>query len=120
MDTRKTTKLGYDTVKEILVIRDRFTGIIQSYPSPTKNTEDVVRAVKYFMGRRTIREAYSDKARQFVKGMEALKNSQFFAMDVDNTGTRQWHKRPQEGRSPAPLPTKTTKDHSVAYKERKE
>ena len=62
MDTRKTTKLGYDTVKEILVIRDRFTG-----------TEDVVRAVKYFMGRRTIREAYSDKARQFVKGMEALK-----------------------------------------------
>ena len=73
MDTRKTTKLGYDTVKEILVIRDRFTGIIQSYPSPTKNTEDVVRAVKFFMGRRTIREAYSDKARQFVKGMEALK-----------------------------------------------
>ena len=73
MDTRKTTKLGYDTVKEILVIRDRYTGIIQSYPSPTKNTEDVVRAVKYFMGRRTIREAYSDKARQFVKGMEALK-----------------------------------------------
>ena len=73
MDTRKTTKLGYDTVKEILVIRDRFTGIIQSYPSPTKNTEDVVRAVKFFMGRRTIREAYSDKARQFVKGMEAFK-----------------------------------------------
>ena len=73
MDTRKTTKLGYDTVKEILVIRGRFTGIIQSYPSPTKNTEDAVRAVKYFMGRRTIREAYSDKARQFVKGMEALK-----------------------------------------------
>ena len=73
MDTRKTTKLGYDTVKEILVIRDRYTGIIQSYPSPTKNTEDVVRAVKYFMGRRTIREAYSDKARQFVKCMEALK-----------------------------------------------
>ena len=51
MDTRKTTKLGYDTVKEILVIRDRYTGIIQSYPSPTKSTEDVVRAVKYFMGR---------------------------------------------------------------------
>ena len=73
MDTRKTTKLGYDMVQKILVIRDRFTGIIQSYPSPTKNTEDVVRAVKYFMGRRTIREAYSDKARHFVKGMEALK-----------------------------------------------
>ena len=36
MDTRKTTKLGYDTVKEILVIRDRFTGIIQSYPLSNK------------------------------------------------------------------------------------
>jgi len=70
VDTRKTTKLGYDTVKEILIIRDRYTGIVQSYPSKTKNTEDVVRAVRYFMGRRTIREAYSDKARQFVKGME--------------------------------------------------
>ena len=73
VDTRKTTKLGYDTVKESLVIRDRYTGIIQSYPSPTKNMEDAVRAVKYFMGRSTIREAYSDKARQFVKAMEALK-----------------------------------------------
>jgi hypothetical protein len=33
-------------------------------------------------------------------------------MDVDNTGTRQWHKRPQEGRSPAPatpLPAKRGK-----------
>ena len=65
--------LGYDTVKEILVIRDRYTGIIQSYPSPTKNVEEVVKAVKYSMGGRTIREADSDKARQFVKGMEALK-----------------------------------------------
>ena len=70
MDTRKTTKLGYDTVKEILIIRDRYTGIVQSYPSKTKNTEDVVRAVRYFMGRRTIREAYSENARQFVKGRE--------------------------------------------------
>eukprot|EP00435_Cladocopium_sp_Y103_P035503 s1011_g9.t1 len=48
MDTRKTTKLGYDTVKEILVVRDRYTGIIQSYPSPTKTTDDVIRAIKFF------------------------------------------------------------------------
>ena len=39
MDTRKTTKLGYDTVKEILVIRDRYTGIIQSYPSTSWEDE---------------------------------------------------------------------------------
>ena len=51
VDTRKTTKLGYDTVKEILIIRDRYTGIVQSYPSKTKNTEDVVRAVRYLHGK---------------------------------------------------------------------
>ena len=72
-DTQKTRKLGYDTVKEILVVRDRYTGIIQSYPTPTKNTDDVVLAIKKFMSRRVIREAYSDKARQFEKAMDILK-----------------------------------------------
>jgi len=72
MDTRKTEKL-YETVKEILVVRDRFTGVIQSYPAPTKNTDDVVLTIKKFMRRRIIREAHSDKARQFVKAMGILK-----------------------------------------------
>lgn len=69
MDTRKPA-VGYDTVKEILVVRDRYTGIIQSYP---KNTDDVALAIKKFMGKRVIREAYSDKARQFEKAMDILK-----------------------------------------------
>ena len=34
MDTRKTKKLGYETVK--VVVRERFTGIIQSYPTPQR------------------------------------------------------------------------------------
>ena len=54
-------------------MRDRFTGVIQSYPAPTKNTDDVVLAIKKFMRRRIIREAHSDKARQFVKAMGILK-----------------------------------------------
>ena len=34
MDAGKPA-VGYDTVKEILVVRDRYTGIIQSYPTPS-------------------------------------------------------------------------------------
>ena len=47
--------------------------MIQSYPSARKDTDAVIRAVKQFMGRRKIREAYSDDAPQFDKAMQALK-----------------------------------------------
>ena len=47
--------------------------MIQPYPSARKDTDAVIRAVKQFMGRRKIREAYSDDAPQFDKAMQALK-----------------------------------------------
>ena len=47
--------------------------MLQSYPSARKDTDAVIRAVKQFMGRRKIREAYSDDAPQFDKAMKALK-----------------------------------------------
>ena len=47
--------------------------MIQSYPSARKDIDAVIRAVKQFMGRRNIREAYSDDAPQFEKAMNMLK-----------------------------------------------
>ena len=63
----------YGVEKTIFVIRDRYTGMIQTYPSAKKDQEAVIRAVKQFMGRRKIREAYSDMAPQFIESMKALK-----------------------------------------------
>ena len=73
VDNRRIAEQDYDDDKTIFVIRDRYTGMLQSYPSARKDTDAVIRAVKQFMGRRKIREAYSDDAPQFDKAMKALK-----------------------------------------------
>ena len=73
VDNRRIAEQDYGDDKTIFVIRDRYTGMLQSYPSARKDTDAVIRAVKQFMGRRKIREAYSDDAPQFDKAMKALK-----------------------------------------------
>ena len=73
IDNRQIYEHGYGVEKTIFVIRDRYTGMIQAYPSARKDQEAVIRAVKQFMGRRKIREAYSDMAPQFIESMKALK-----------------------------------------------
>ena len=73
VDNRRIAEQDYGDDKTIFVIRDRYTGMLQSYPSARKDTDAVIRAVKQFMGRRKIREAYSDDASQFDKAMKALK-----------------------------------------------
>ena len=62
VDNRRIAEQDFGDNKTIFVIRDRYTGMIQSYPSARKDTDAVIRAVKQFMGRRKIREAYSDDA----------------------------------------------------------
>ena len=69
---RQIYEHDYGVEKTIFVIRDRYTGVIQAYPSAKKDQEAVKRAVKQFMGRK-IREAYSDMAPQFIEAMKALK-----------------------------------------------
>ena len=73
VDNRRIAEQDYGDDKTIFVICDRYTGMLQSYPSARKDTDAVIRAVKQFMGRRKIREAYSDDAPQFDKAMKALK-----------------------------------------------
>lgn len=73
VDTAKVHDQGILLETEVLVIRDRYTGLIGAYPSQRKTTEDVVRAVKRFMGRYRIREAHGDKAPRFEKAMGELK-----------------------------------------------
>ena len=73
VDNRRIAEQDYGDDKTIFVIRDRYTEMLQSYPSARKDTDAVIRAVKQFMGRRKIREAYSDDAPQFDKAMKILK-----------------------------------------------
>ena len=59
--------------KEVLVVRDCFTGIIGAYPSDRMTKDDVVRAVKQFIGTKKVRQAYSDHAPQFIEAMNEMK-----------------------------------------------
>ena len=73
VDNRQVYEQDYGVEKTIFVIRDRYTGVIQAHPSARKDADAVIRAVKQFMGRRKIREAYSDQAPQLTEAMRALK-----------------------------------------------
>jgi len=73
VDNRQVYEQDYGVEKTIFVIRDRYAGMIQAHPSARKDTDAVIGAVKQFMGRRKIREAYSDQAPQLTETMKALK-----------------------------------------------
>ena len=75
-DAVDTSKVHDDVLvleKEVLVIRDCFTGIIGAYPSDRMAKDDVVRAVKQFIGAKKVRQAYSDHAPQFIEAMNEMK-----------------------------------------------
>ena len=59
--------------KEVLVVRDCYTGLINAYPSSRMAKDDVVRAVKQFIGAKKARQAYSDQAPQFIEAMNEMK-----------------------------------------------
>ena len=75
-DAVDTSKVHDDVLvleKEVLVVRDCFTGIIGAYPSDRMTKDDVVRAVKQFIGAKKVRQAYSDHAPQFIEAMNEMK-----------------------------------------------
>ena len=46
VDDRRIQEQDYGSDKTIFVIKNRYTGMIQSYPSARKDTDAVIRAVK--------------------------------------------------------------------------
>ena len=75
-DAVDTSKVHDDVLvleTEVLVVRDCFTGIIGAYPSDRMTKDDVVRAVKQFIGAKKVRQAYSDHAPQFIEAMNEMK-----------------------------------------------
>ena len=60
---------------KVLVVRDRFTGMIAGYGSRTGETDQVIRSLKHFFGRRKVLQLYSDDAPAFVKAAKELKIS---------------------------------------------
>ena len=67
----------YDDVlileKEVLVVRNCYTGLIGAYPSDRMAKDDVVRAIKQFIGAKKVRQAYHDHAPQFIEAMNDMK-----------------------------------------------
>ena len=58
---------------KVLVVRDRFTGMIAGYSSRTGETDQVIRSLKHFIGRHKVLQLYSDDAPAFVKAAKELK-----------------------------------------------
>ena len=70
------TKVHDDVVvreKKVLVVKDCYTGLIGAYPSSRMAKDDVVRAIKKFIGAKKVRQAYSDQAPQFDEAMHEMK-----------------------------------------------
>ena len=72
VDMGKATEMGWRDHKELLVIRDRYTGMVLGSPVPDKSTETVVLAIKKFVGDRKVVCAYSDSAPSFEAAMNEL------------------------------------------------
>ena len=72
VDMGKALEIGWREHKELLVIRDRFTGMVLGSPVPDKSTETVVRVIKSFIGDRKVVCAYSDSAPSFEAAMREL------------------------------------------------
>ena len=68
----KALEVGWREHKELLVIRDRFTGMVLGSPVPDKSSETVVRVIRSFIGDRKIVCAYSDNAPSFEAAMREL------------------------------------------------
>ena len=72
VDMGKALEVGWREHKELLVIRDRFTGMVLGSPVPDKSAETVVKVIRSFVGDRKIVCAYSDNAPSFEAAMREL------------------------------------------------
>ena len=60
-------------MKVALVVQDAFTKWLQSYPASSRSTEEVILAMKRFLGPNTrAKHAYSDNAKEFFSAMQRL------------------------------------------------
>ncbi|CAE7786659.1 unnamed protein product [Symbiodinium sp. KB8] len=76
LDMRRAADMGIgsdDEMREVLVIREVATRVIAAIPAMSRNTEDVVEALKRLIGRRKVKLAYSDVAPEFDAAMAQLK-----------------------------------------------
>ena len=69
----RVDSLGFDEDKEVLTIRDLYSRMMMAYTTTSRDTDEVVRCIRHFMGRRKIQLIYSDEAPEFVKACKGLR-----------------------------------------------
>ena len=76
LDMRRAADMGIgndDEMREVFVVRDVATRVIAAIPTMSRNTDDVVEALKRLIGRRKVKLAYSDVAPEFDAAMAQLR-----------------------------------------------
>ena len=75
VDTRDAKDRGVgidDDTREILVVRDIAKKVVAAYPTASRSTDDVVKCLQRFKGKRKIKMAYSDEAGEFNAAADRL------------------------------------------------
>ena len=58
--------LGLDGETESFVIKDLWSGLLHSFPVPSKAAVHVIHCIQQFVGNRKVQVLYSDKAKEFM------------------------------------------------------
>ena len=64
--------LGIDGKRDILVMRDAFSGLKAAYPLPDKKADSTADAIKHFRGERNIDIFYSDRSVEIERALRDL------------------------------------------------
>ena len=64
--------LGIDGSRDILVLKDAFSGFKAAYPMPDRKADSTADAIRHFMGNRKIERFYSDRSGEIERALRDL------------------------------------------------
>ena len=64
--------LGIEGSRDILVIKDAYSGFKSAYPMPDKTADSTADAIRHFKSDRTIERFYSDRSGEIDKALRDL------------------------------------------------
>ena len=64
--------LGIDGSRDVLVLKDAFSGFKAAYPMPDRRADSTADAIRHFMGDRKIERFYSDRSGEVERALRVL------------------------------------------------